>query len=444
MFEIIKNILGVSLKEKSFGMLIQEANDWNGYVREEATRILGNTGNPLAIPTLIHRLNDWVLEVREQSQKSLLLLMTTDNVKHFIDSLPLLYKLKEQKRGNHNIVIDKITSFLRKSNHNKHLKLAIKDENCHVARIAMSLCIEHHLFDEHDLEAEYIHLADDIIRYKATLYILNKKDSYSLDSLDIMLNDRYMPIRRIALQKVFKNLPKAEHTAVKKYLLDKHIAIREMSIHFFINKQINVKNIYLDILQNNKQTVKNISYAISGLTYLGIDNLEAIVLKYIKDLSPTLRKVSLQALVKLSHHDMQAYLMDALADKSSSVSKEAARLIITRRVVFSYNELINIVEKCTFRHNLLFCIKVSANLSKWGKLIFLFSTYIAISNKDYEVDYELSQALDKWDDTFNRDSTKLTNDEKVMLIDLYPHARDLFGKSRGLLKFTLKSCGVIL
>ena len=141
--EIIKKIFNKSTKEYTVAELLTMSNYRNGYIREEAVYELGLRGDAIAIPALFTRVNDWVYEVRVASKKSLIQLLTQDNVEAFVRELPKLYKLERYTRENHTQFIEQIIDYLISGKHQQYIVQAFDSEDIYLARIAQKLCIPH-------------------------------------------------------------------------------------------------------------------------------------------------------------------------------------------------------------------------------------------------------------------------------------------------------------
>lgn len=432
-----------SLKGKSFDELLVISEDWNGYAREKAVKKLGDLGNPLAIPKLIVRVNDWVPQVRKTAKESLLLLLTAENAKAFVINLPDLYHLKNCKRGSYEELIEKIISFLIEPNNNQFIKSAIKDENPYLARIAVSLCIEYSLLSEREIVLECLQHSDVIVRNKASHLLANFSGKELEGYLKIAIKDSYMPIRREALQIYLRVFPKKGLSLAERYIFDKHNSIREISVNYLQKQKKDVQNILKETLLATKQTAPKIRCAISGLAYIGVNNLEKLVSVYADHSFPSVRKVSLQALSKLPNENSKAYLLKGLEDSSPSVAKESSRLFISQKIDISISELSDILKRINFKHTLPVCLSVSRRLTKWKKLIFLLSTCHALFGKNEITDKLLNDGLLKWDMAFNRNGSPPLESEVKEIRDIYSLTKPLFTKERKLLEFTLRGCGII-
>lgn len=84
----------------------------NGYFREKAIRKLSQMNTGFEIPYLLIRINDWVGEVRNVSKENLLRYLEPENAVSFVNSLPLVFRLEDCLRGEHNDILNAVVSML--------------------------------------------------------------------------------------------------------------------------------------------------------------------------------------------------------------------------------------------------------------------------------------------------------------------------------------------
>ena len=307
--------------------LLIMSEHWDGYKRENAVRRLGVLGNPVAIPSLIVRANDWVPQVRSAARGSLEKLLNNENAEAFIVSLPELYHLQNCARDNHNELISKVINFLLKPENNICIKLAIKNSDPYIARLAVKLCIENSLIDKQELVSDSLSHSDVIVRDIAADLL----STFTGETLELFLqkaiNDPFMPIRREAFQIYLRQLPEQGIDIAHNFLFDRHASIREIAIISLLKNEIDVEEKLTKTLSSANQSALRIRCAILGLADIGAKQLAPTIINFSRNFLPSIRKASVQALAKLLGEDAKSYLLDGLKDPSPGVAKESARCV---------------------------------------------------------------------------------------------------------------------
>ena len=388
---------------------------------------------------MIVRVNDWVPEVRNAAQKSLEKLLKPENAEAFVYNLPDFYHLQNCGRDNHNILIDKVISFLLKPENNFYIKSAIKNDDFYLARIAVKLCIQHSLIDKYELVSESLYHNDVVVRN----IVSNLLRDFTGESLELLLKkaikDTFMPIRREACQIYLKVFP--EQGLAKKFIFDRHISIREISIKYL--DKIDVEIMLNNILSSTGSSALKIRCAILGLAEIGANVSVPTIIKYSRNQLPSIRKASLQALVKLVGEEAKPYLLNGLSDKSPSVAKESARLLKQLQIILSAEVLFNIVEKTNLSHTLIVCISVSKSINKWERLIFLLSLLKLPMLKDSSNLIRLENSLYQWDLNFNRSSSQASRTQIEQLSYEYSQSKQFLSEiGLSSFDFTMKTLGI--
>jgi hypothetical protein len=245
-----------------------------------------------------------------------------------------------------------------------------------------------------------------------------------------------MPIRREAFQISLRVFP--EQDLAKKFLFDKHISIREIAIKHL--DKIEVEIILNHILTSTGNSALKIRCAILGLADIGAKVSVPTIIKYSSNPLPSIRKASLQALVKLIGEEAKQYLLNGLGDKASSVAKESAHLLKQLKIILSTEVLFNIVETTNLSHTLMVCISVSKIINKWDRLIFLLSLLPIL--KDSTDAIILENGLFKWNLNFNSSSSQASRTQIEQLNFKYSQCQQFLyhikDENRLLLDFTMK------
>ncbi|ARU54119.1 MAG: hypothetical protein MI864_05710 [Pseudomonadales bacterium] len=418
--------------------LLSQSSNWDGYKRENAVRRLGMLGNPIALPDLFLRVNDWVPQVRSAAREAILRIAQAQNAEAFVHSLPQLYHLNVCGRDDHSEFIETIESFLLNDDNKQCLVGGLQDDDALVVRHCISLIIDHNLLSASEVVNKGLAHPDVIVRFKAAGF-LRKLEMEQLNiALQVALNDSFMPIRREAFQLAIRNQENPSLLA-KQYLFDRHPSIREIAIKFLKSNDLNVEVDYIGELSSQQVSKRRI--AIWGIGALRVSEEIGKVQELLNDQFPSVRKQALTTLFQLSGEKSERDLFDGLIDESSSVCKEAARLIPKIGLALGADQLLQIVKRSSHYHTLASCVGLARRINKWERIIFIASLY---NNKyeQYLTENELNGAMRLWDIEFNRSAAQPTPDQLTRLTELY-HSTDMLKRNKSM-SFTLKSYGVEL
>ena len=440
---LLNKILKAYSGQEGLDDLLALSEHWNGFKRENAVRRLGMLGNPVAIPKLIVRANDWVPQVRLAATESLEKLLKHENARAFVLSLPDLHHLRSCRRDDHDNLISNVTNFLLQPDNVHHVILATKNDDPYIARIAVRLCIENSLINRQKLVSNCLSHGDVVVRNIAT-DLLREFSGETLEHfLQETIQDPYMPIRREAFQIYLRVSPEKGLEIANRFLFDRHVSIRDIAIKQLLNKEVDVEKILMNVLSSNVHSALKIRCAILGLADIGSMQSVSVVKKLSGNSLPSIRKASLQALVKLTGEDAKSFLLYGLKDRSPNVAKESSRLLNKLKIKLSTNELLGIVEKADYRHTLKVCLYCARKINKWERLIFLLGLFRLLMPKDSTNLELLDKELVNWDVDFNLSSSQPSGTQTGLITVEYSKNRHLLNeKRRKSLEFTIKCFGI--
>ena len=348
--------------------LLKMASHGNGYKREEATRQLGVLGNSTAISTLILRFNDWVPQVRIAALQSIKMLATSQNAYAFVLNLPSLYHLKKCGRSNHMELIDYIERYLVSDNNNLHIANGLKNSDGLVARACIHLIIEYKLQDTAFIVKVGLDHADIVVRVRASQLMreLNANDQKA--ALDLAIKDKFMPIRKESLQILIENGVSDEF--IKESLFDRHSSIREISVRYLLDRDVDVAGIYIGALKENSK-VSRLKIAIWGIGWLKTIAGSSLISGFLTSSHAGVRKQSLMTMMILKGLEFEGRLPDFISDPSQAVCKEAARQCLKSEVIFTADRLVDICNSSLYQHSVASCLGLSKKINKWERLLFL-------------------------------------------------------------------------
>ena len=282
-----------------------------------------------------------------------------------------------------------------------------------------------------------IHQIENTPRIKVIHLLQELDDDAKTSALNIVIKDKFMPIRRKALQILLRN---DDNSLAKQFLFDKHASIRIIAIAHLNKSNVDIQEIYC-----NSLTANNIFFIRCALWGVAELNKSIPLIKdHLTSNYPSIRKQAINSFVKLvDSSNAKTELTNCLLDNSPAVCKESARLIDNLKISFIDDELLQIIDKSKFIHTAISCIYISKRLSKWERLIFLISLF----EEQYLIkldDIKLIQlSLKHWNMNFNRSFSQPNKQQLKVLEQKYNKFSKLLNTDeyKGIV-FSLKSYGI--
>jgi len=410
-----------------FEALINKANSYNGYEREEAVNQLAELGNPEAMPILLLRVNDWVYQVRNASLKAIDKLLVNKNAKTIVQYLPEIYKLQSYKRENHTQLFTRILSFLLKEENSFYLIKAIDSQNIILSRISFKICVKHKLLTIEQCVEKGLSSKDVIVRTYAAKLLSTLKGKYLEDYLVIAIHDKFMFVRREAFKIYLNKYPERGLFFANKFLFDKSFSIREIAIRYLQKNDVNVETIFINVLKDKKSSILYLKCAIDELGYLGSTRTISLIKNFMIHSSRSIRKVTLESLVALQSNNSKEYLLQGMQDESAKVVKRASRLLIRSNDV-DIDKIFKISKVSKYNHTLSFSLFSIRTINRWERLLFLLKLFDSTIIKDKAKKNILENELRHWNTYYNQTNTQPTQKQIKNIIFEYRKSEDLFEK----------------
>ncbi len=208
----------------------------SGYVREPAINTLAKVHDGRELPFLLIRVNDWVEPVREATLRALMPRIRPDYVPHFVRSLSLVYRLIEQRRGEHGRTVEAILAILRRPEARPALREALSGADRDTRRLVFPLLLGTSAYDVADVLNAALASDDTALRLAAARETRARLDGERLlEALARLANDSFMPVRREALYGFAEQAPAAAPERLRAALTDPHVSMREAA-RFYLRK----------------------------------------------------------------------------------------------------------------------------------------------------------------------------------------------------------------
>ncbi len=233
--------------EKEFIFLLKIASlNHNGYIREEALNLLGNSNDETVIPFIVFRLADWVENVRYLAEQELKKFFKPDYIFGLIDNLSLFQWLQKVERSDLSRIYNEVIDFLIEKNRAQTIRIfkKINDKERRILANEFSEDIQSNselnlfLTDKHFL-----------IRLLALEHFEKLIESQKVQ----LLKDPSGKVRQKTLycyrgKKEFKNL-------LPNYLADSSGAIRHLARFYLKEEKLDYKDFYLNKLEEKNQII---------------------------------------------------------------------------------------------------------------------------------------------------------------------------------------------
>jgi HEAT repeat protein len=364
----------------------------SGFIRAEAVAHLAEFWDGSELPFLLLRVNDWVEPIRAKATAAVLARITPDYGIHFLKHLRLVHRLRNCGRGDHDIILNAVTSLLFSPAAQSLLREALASSDRWLLREAAKLAAKSAEGASPDILQEFLHHHDPVVRLWVARSSLNHVNDDALRPLvKDLVCDGSLPVRCLALNVLAERLPAEADDLLHASLLDTHSSIRAIA-RYWITKQnacFDFATGYREILSKG-ETAKS-STAILGLAEVGASKDAELVRSFYGSRRVSVRKAVIRALSVLDATNQLTLLLSELGDGHPGVSKEAMRALLghvnaTREGVL---ELFRNSRHAHVRRNAFTLLR---KLPAWSLTLFLFEalrdrdeTFVELARQDLRV-----------------------------------------------------------
>jgi HEAT repeat protein len=380
----------------------------SGYVREEAVKRLSRMSGGGELPFLLIRLNDWVQHVRKAALAAVTSRLSPSYAGSFAANLPLITRLEQTERGDHQQIIEAIEGLLKSPECGDALLSALDSPDRLVRRISFRLAVDTTSVDQSSIMEHALNDEDTVIRLWSARKIASEFAGEALDKfLALMRRDRFMPVRREALRAIVNRLSERAPHELRLALLDSHASMREEARYLLLKiENIDVASFYRQALESAEGV--GLYAAISGLGETGSASDDSLLIEYTLHKSAKVRRAAIKALSRLNGGEHLSVFMAALQDEMPSVSREARKALSGRLNVIGGEPLWGIFNSTTrhfVRQNVLYLL---SRLGKWDSIYFLIK---AAGDSDDTIAERSRLYIWRWLGRFNRSFTAPTHQQ---------------------------------
>ncbi len=386
------------IREASASLLGIASCHGNGHVREEAVRELGEIETGAELPFLLLRANDWVSVIRLSARSLLTSRVRPDYVRHFLDWLPLVLRLRKTSRDDQSWILDAVTRLLQGSEARQALYKACESQDYHVRRFCFGLALKGRSELATVMQRAF-ESRDQQVRKNAAQQLSAVLPNDELKKFLVRArNDAWMPIRREALhlysQKYQEEAEVEFHTA----LLDPNVAIREEAQYFFRRRAtLELRSYYLGILESSEGA--KLSAAIAGLGEVGEANDSTLLERFISATSTKVRVAAVRAIARLDPTSYIGQFLGALDDPSAKVTREALLALGKKPNSIGGDRLWEVYGNCHYLHGKRAVLHLLARVTKWDSIAFLIQS---LADEDSSLTELGKKYVARWFTRYNR------------------------------------------
>jgi len=346
---------------------------WNGYVRQQAVNLLLQQRDGSELPFLILRQNDWVEPIAKEALIAVTHRIDDSYLSYFIRSLRLVIHFESVGRRDHRNFVHKVLNLLLEDRHDHQLQQVIYAGDPviirHLVRYGLSVPGSH--------RGRLIRLAiqsdDPVVRLNCCRFLGDAYSALDLErQLEIMMKDRFMPVRREAYLVGVKQFSGKEEELWKRALLDESRSLREFA-RFSLRQLGYAENQIAEIYRAEVLKGSMNLSALQGLAETG-DQTDADFFQcLLQHEFPSRRVVGIQGLSRVNGESTIPVIFPLLSDSSPSVVREAGKSLSRVSYLVPGDELMEIALSAQGSFARSHAVYTIATLGKWKSLPWLLS-----------------------------------------------------------------------
>ncbi|TWT48990.1 HEAT repeat domain-containing protein [Botrimarina hoheduenensis] len=392
----------------------------NGYVREEAVKLLAQMSDGAEVPYLLIRQNDWVTAISRLAQRAVKERLGYSYSQYWFNNLDLVAHLPEFGRNDLSHITDATFSQLLEPEHDGRLRSLIASGDRITIRRFVKRSFELPGSHSERVAKLGIDAEDAVVR----LWSARKLLTLATDSplIDRLLSDSFAPVRREAYI-AWAASSRAEAEMVwKQAAYDRSAGVRDLA-RFELKTQglTNIREQYLASLQEEPENLA----ALMGLSECCEDQDAQLLREYCSHDRPRFRRVAISGLARLLGDQVIHELVGWLADESPGVAKQAARSLQAHAAIVEGEQLWSVLTRSPTDNGRRTCLRLFYEMGKWKSLPWLIR---AFTLNDQLVSEQSEELARRWLDS-NRVFTQPSLSEQDALTNAYREAKAMLPES---------------
>jgi HEAT repeat protein len=363
----------------------------NGYVRQEAVRLLATIADGTELSFLLIRQNDWVRQVAHEAQVAVDERVSENYLPHIVKSRRLILHLATYSRYDHRSIVERTIQLLLHDENDDILRSCMRSSDRtvrrHVVRIGLATPGHHQIrLVRHCLASE-----DPIVRLSGCRYLARIDDPDLLRNLVRQVrSDPSMPVRREALRIWAERFPLEANEVWQKALLDRSFSIREVA-RFSLSKlgEFNRTAFYREQVLEHPALIP----AIEGLAETAETDDIPFLRSLLNHRYPSRRLIAVYGLARIKDESVTPDLVRCLRDDNPKIVRAARALLQPHTYSMNGDELLHIAIEASQEYSRHNAIAMIADMGKWRSLPWLIR---ATSAENSDVSNFAAQEIVAW------------------------------------------------
>ncbi|MGG3925897.1 HEAT repeat domain-containing protein [Metabacillus fastidiosus] len=372
----------------------------NGYFREKALDLLAVYSSGGELPFLIIRCNDWVNKVREKAERYVENRIASTYVTHFVDHLPLIFKLNNKERDNDSILFEKIVKLLSEKESLSALEEGIQSEIAQIRFFCYKIIIYSKMFTKKML-VNYLKLEkyphSRLLLFNEIVADISKEEFNEYYS--ILKKDKFPMIRVKVLQQLYAFNPSYSKSDIEHVLFDKSSVIRSAA-RFLLTKQniTDFSSYYVHkITQSPHESLRG---TLLGLGETGNESHVKLIIPFLKHRNAGIVKAAVQAIAMLDAEHYNNLFLEMLDHEHKGVSKEARKSLLKSYYKDKKDTIYRLYGNSNNVHTRYNAAVLLCSLPKWDAIPYIIEIY---ANKRESDMYLLGESrFSRWIVNFNK------------------------------------------
>ena len=358
-----------------------------------------DTGEEL--PSLLARRNDWVPEVRAAAAEALDQRLRPDYARHFLDCVPDVLRLRGCRRDDHSAFVERVRSLLRRAECRSELVAALTAGEALVQRECVRLLLEIDALPPERLAKLVLEPSDPLARAAGVREACARLGDGELGAwLLRLLGDRFVRVRREALDAGASRAIPASEAALEDALLDPHRTLRAVAQYHLRRRGMTREEIAercRAALRANQP--RQWVGALEELGHLGSSDDCDLIRGFLSHDRSRVQRAALRALWRLAPEAHANLVQRRLGDEQPGVAKEASWCLAERPGLLDPEWLIELFGRSQERRTRLIVVSLLGELRKWDSLLHLLRA-IDLAAEDERPDVQAP--LEQWMACANR------------------------------------------
>ncbi|MFD3447634.1 HEAT repeat domain-containing protein [Microbacteriaceae bacterium 4G12] len=372
----------------------------NGYFREKALSLLARHSSGQELPFLIIRCNDWVSEVKEKARKYVENRIIFKYVDHFVNHLPLIFKLKRSEREDHRFIFEKVVKLLLQKESLPSLEQGTKSEITQIRFFCYKILIYSKMITKKML-INYLKLEK---QPHSRLLLFNEITSdIGREEFDeyypILKKDKFPMIRARVLELLYALDLAHSKIELVSALFDKSGVIRSTA-RFLLTKNNVTDLVPYYVCKITENPKENLRGTILGLGEVGNKSHVSLIVPFLKHPNVGIVKATICAIAMLDAEHYKDIFLKMLDHEHKSVSKEAKKSLFSSYYKEEKDAIYRLYMYSNNLHARYNAAILLCSLSKWDAIQYIIEFYA--NKKESDICLLGKSQLSRWIINFNR------------------------------------------